>query len=481
MRGLCRQVMGECVMKKMDKRLLVGVVPTRREAFENETTTRQKEEVMKRFRQLSKELDFDMVDIEDINEEGLLMTYRDVKAAYAKLSAAGVDALIFPHCNFGQEEAVGRLAKDMGVPVLIWGPRDGWPNGLEWRPTDAQCGMFATTKLLMHYGVKYSYIENCETDSDILKEGLADFLAAANVVKAFRALRIARISTRPKEFLSVMVNEAELLEKYDIELVPGEPTVILDRVERILKNDGKRMEELLQDLVDAGLNIDALGEKRYPLAAIELALMDFAADHDCSAISCECWNLFRKKYGISPCFILGDLNDRGIPAACENDVHAAITSVMAVAAARYRTPSFVADLTIRHPENDNAELLWHCGSFAKRLKKRGADGYIVEAGKGFYELEGGDVTILRFDGLDGEYYMFAGEAKGVEGPVTNGSYLWVEVDDWVKWEKKFMFGPYIHHVVGIHGRYAEIIREACRYLGIHFDCADLPNRYGKQE
>ena len=200
MRGLCRQVMGECVMKKMDKRLLVGVVPTRREAFENETTTRQKEEVMKRFRQLSKELDFDMVDIEDINEEGLLMTYRDVKAAYAKLSAAGVDALIFPHCNFGQEEAVGRLAKDMGVPVLIWGPRDGWPNGLEWRPTDAQCGMFATTKLLMHYGVKYSYIENCETDSDILKEGLADFLAAANVVKAFRALRIARISARISRF-----------------------------------------------------------------------------------------------------------------------------------------------------------------------------------------------------------------------------------------------------------------------------------------
>ena len=43
--------------EEMDKRLLVGVVPTRREAFENETTTRQKGEVMKRFRQLSKELD----------------------------------------------------------------------------------------------------------------------------------------------------------------------------------------------------------------------------------------------------------------------------------------------------------------------------------------------------------------------------------------------------------------------------------------
>ena len=227
-------------MKNLDKQLKIGLVPTRREAFANETTTRQKEAVVKRFRELAEELDFEIVTIEDINEEGLLMTYHDVKAAYKKLTAAGVDALIFPHCNFGQEEAVGRLAKDMNLPVLIWGPRDGCPNGLEWRPTDSQCGMFATTKLLMHYGVTFSYIENCAIDSDILKKELADFLAAANVVKAFRALRIARISSRPKEFLSVMVNEAELLEKYDIEIVPGEPTVILDRVDRILAEDAWR-------------------------------------------------------------------------------------------------------------------------------------------------------------------------------------------------------------------------------------------------
>lgn len=466
-------------MKKMNRRLRVGVVPTRRNAFRNETTTRRKVAVMERFRQLAEELDFDLVDIEDVTQEGMLITYQDVMAVREKLSAAGVDALIFPHCNFGQEEAVGRLARDLNVPVLIWGPRDEKPVGLEWRPTDSQCGMFATTKLLMHYGVKFSYIENCETNSDVLRDGLANFLAVAEVVKAFCSLRIARISTRPKEFLSVMVNEAELLEKFDIELVPGEPTVILDMVERILKEDKERMESLLQDLVDAGLDISALGEKRYPLAAIELALMDFAKENCCNAISCECWHLFKKTYGIAPCFILGDLNDRGIPTACENDVHAAITSVMAVAAARYRTPSFVADLTIRHPENDNAELLWHCGSFAKQLKKKGADGCVVAAGKGFYELEGGDVTVLRFDGIDGRYYMFAGQARGVDGPVTNGNYLWVEADDWVKWERKFMFGPYIHHVVGIHGKYVSIIQEACRYLGIRIDLPDMPNEYDR--
>lgn len=464
-------------MKNQEKRLRIGLVPTRREAFANETTTRQKERIMERFQTLAEKLDFDMIGIEEINEEGMLMTYRDARAAYEKLSAAGVDALIFPHCNFGQEEAVGRLAKDMGVPVLIWGPRDGAPNGLEWRPTDSQCGMFATTKLLMHYGVTFSYIENCALESDILDRELADFLAVVSVVKAFRAMRIARISSRPKEFLSVVINEAELLERFDIEIVPGEPTVITDKVDRILAEDKARMDQLLDSFTDAGLDISALGEGRYPLAAIELALIDFAQENCCNAISCECWNLFRKKYGVAPCFILGDLNDRGIPAACENDVHAAITSVMAVAASRYTFPSFVADLTIRHPEKDNVELLWHCGSFAKRLKKKGVDGYIVKEGKGFYELEGGDITVLRFDGIGGKYYLFAGEAKGTEGPVTNGNYLWIETKDWVKWEKKFIFGPYIHHVVGIHGRYVTIFKEACRYLGIMVDTPDMPNEY----
>ena len=43
-------------MKNLDKQLKIGLVPTRREAFANETTTRQKEAVVKRFRELAEEL-----------------------------------------------------------------------------------------------------------------------------------------------------------------------------------------------------------------------------------------------------------------------------------------------------------------------------------------------------------------------------------------------------------------------------------------
>ena len=234
------------------------------------------------------------------------------------------------------------------------------------------------------------------------------------------------------------------------------------------------MDTLIQEWKNAELRLAISEEKLYAMSAVELALLDFAEKEQCTAIACECWNLFASKYGIAACFVLGDLHDKGIPAACENDIQAAIASAVAGAAARYKTPAFVADLTIRHPEKDNAELLWHCGSFAKGLKHHKASGQITANGKGFYELEEGIYTIIRFDELGGDYYLFAGEARSVDGPVTNGSYVWVETEDWIRWEKKFIYGPYIHHVVGIPGSYSGIMKEFCRYTGIRADSPGLP-------
>lgn len=128
------------------------------------------------------------------------------------------------------------------------------------------------------------------------------------------------------------------------------------------------------------------------------------------------------------------------------------------------------DLTIRHPQNDNAELLWHCGPFPYSLKKDGVEAKLVD-GQERFELKQGDLTVCRFDDVDGEYYLFAGEAKTTTGPETNGTYVWMETDNWKRWEEKLMFGPYIHHLGCVYGHYLPVLREVSRYLGIHFDNA----------
>ena len=42
--------------------------------------------------------------------------------------------------------------------------------------------------------------------------------------------------------------------------------------------------------------------------------------------------------------------------------------------------------------------------------------------------------------------------------------MWIEVDDWPKWEHKLVEGPYIHHVAAVYGKYGEILCEACKYI-----------------
>jgi L-fucose isomerase-like protein len=173
-----------------------------------------------------------------------------------------------------------------------------------------------------------------------------------------------------------------------------------------------------------------------------------------------------------PCVANGLLTDDGIPTICETDIHGAITSIMLQEAAGGESPIFFADLTIRHPENDNAELLWHCGNFPPSLIKEGDKAYIDYnfimpshcPGVGVFEIKGGDITVCRFDGDHGEYSMMMGEGRSVDGPKNKGTYVWFEVKDWPMWEKRIVEGPYVHHCAGVHGKVSHILYEACKYL-----------------
>lgn len=138
-------------------------------------------------------------------------------------------------------------------------------------------------------------------------------------------------------------------------------------------------------------------EKLEAIAALELSFLRLAEKYGCTAMTSECWETFRD-FGIEPCSAFGDLNDCGLPTACEADVHGAVSLALAMAAARGETPGFLADLTNRHPENDNAELLWHCGPFPRSLAKEGSKPSIIRCQSQF-EIKGGDITLTRFSSL----------------------------------------------------------------------------------
>jgi L-fucose isomerase-like protein len=357
----------------------------------------------------------------------------------------------------------------VGKPVLLWGPRDPAPRGLvnqgEDRPYDVQCGLFATGKALLTYQIPFTYIENCWLDSPVLEQGFSDFVRTVCAVKAFKNARIGQLSVRPRQFLTVKYNESELLEKFGIEVVPIPESEVTGSISDVLKNEKPAIQAKLEAW-ERHVDLGALDmETREKIAAAALGIHKLADTYGCGALAGECWRMLRLGFGISACFLWGALTDDGLPVTCETDVLGAIGTAMAYGAMRGEIRPFFADITVRHPANDNAELLWHCGPFPYSLAKPGAEKPCVIDCKGQWEIQGGDITLVRMGALNGKYTLFADEVVSTEGPKTNGTYIWVETKNWPKWERKFVTGPYIHHVTGMHGKYRAILHEALKYLG----------------
>ena len=400
-------------------------------------------------------------------EDGLVTGIAESNQVADYFKDQRVDALFVPHANFGQEEAIGIIANALRVPTLVWGPRDGSPDdSVPLRMTDTQCGLFATTRLLLRYGLPYTYLRNCWLDSDELVEGIDKFIRVASVVKAFRGMRILQLSTRPRQFLSVKINEGELLERFGIHVVPIESTEIVATV-KSFQEEKTAARQLLADMAAQGINTDQMNdESMFNIACLILGIKKLAETYHCTAAASECWELVYEHFNIGACFALGYLSQMGLPTACENDIHGAISSILAQAAALYETPSFLADITVRHPQNENAELLWHCGPFPPVLAKNTP---AVKDCKGSYQLKDGTLTLVRFEADHQDYVLLAEECNTTDGPETTGNYVWIETQDWGKWEDKLMYGPYIHHIAGVYGSYKDVFHEACKYINVTHD------------
>ncbi len=451
-------------------RIVLGLAPTRRSIFSAPAAV----EFANLTRRKLTEMGVEYVDIDDISADGLLHNEQDELKIAEKFRAAGVDGLFFPHTNFGTEYEVARLAKRMNLPVLLWGPRDECPDENGIRLRDSQCGLFATGKVLRRFGVPFTYLTNCNLEDPEFEAGIRRFMAVCNVVKTFRGIRILQMGPRPFDFWSTMCNEGELLEKFNIQLAPVPLSEVTEEL-KAAKAEGTEVAKVVAYCRE-NFDIKVSDEQLETVAALKVAIRRLADKYGCTAGAIQCWNALQTEIGIMPCAANSLLNEEGFPVVCETDIHGAVTALMAEAAGMGETRTFFADWTVRHPFNDNAELLQHCGPWPLScLAQKPSIAYPLafdHPGAVEAEAKHGNMTLCRFDGDNGEYSLLLGHAKGVEGPFTKGTYVWVEVENWKRLEAKIVEGPYIHHCVGIHQDVVPVLYEACKYIGVKPDLYD---------
>ncbi len=449
------------------EKLVLGVAPIKRSFLSMEAAKEQKDIFMEVVRGIRPDA-VELVTIDDVCENGIAYEYETIQKVVDKFKDARVDALFLPFCDFGEESVAAGIAAKLKVPTLVWGPRDTAPNTDACRGRDTQCGIIAATKVLSRFGVTFSYIVNSPAKSAKFQEGFETFLRASMVVKAMKGMRIAQIGNRPEPFMSVISNEGELLEKFGVQVVPIAISTIVGYTKEIAEAKSEEYLAYIKEFSGRLDYINNMSEEQVAwTCALTMAMEKAIREKDCVAAAVECWPRFEDLKGL-PCIGIGELTDKGLPISCEGDISGAVTLALLNAATMGDSAQFFADLTIRHPENDNAELLWHCGPFPYSLrdteKKAGIDLF-----NGRWELKKGDITICRFDSIGGEYVLFAGEGKTTDGPETTGTYVWFETENWEEWEEKLVFGPYIHHVAGAYGTYARALEEAARYLNVTYD------------
>ena len=450
--------------------IVLGLAPTRRSIFSAPAAV----EYANLTRSKLREMGVEFVDIDDISADGLLHDDADRVRIAKKFKEAGVDGVFFPHGNFGTEYEVARLAKELNLPVLLWGPRDERPDENGIRLRDSQCGLFATGKVLRRFKVPFTYLTNCNLEDPQFEAGVKNFIRVCNVVKTFRNIRILQIGPRPFDFWSTMCNEGELLEKFNIQLAPIPMPELTGEVNAAIKE--KAEVEKVMAYCKEYFEINVKDEELRNIAALKVAIRHLADKYGCNAGAIQCWNALQGELGIMPCAANSLLNEEGFPVVCETDIHGAITALMAEAAGMDESRSFFADWTVRHPDNDNGELLQHCGPWPVSCAScKPAIGYPLafdHPGAVEAEAKHGELTICRFDGDDGEYSFLLGNARGIDGPYTKGTYLWIEVENWPRLEAKIVEGPYIHHCVGIHRDVVPALYEACKYIGVKADLYD---------
>jgi L-fucose isomerase-like protein len=451
----------------MSKQPLLGLVPIGKFVFSHEDAMSYKVQLQ----ELLTNMGVRYVDLDAVIPDGMVRDQTHVEPVVEFLKSKKVDCIFMPHCNFGTEGAVGMIARKMGLPTLLWGPRDEAPKPDGSRFRDSLCGLFASSKVLHKLNVPFTYIENCRVGDSLLTDGIDQFMRAANVASVFRTgMRIGHVGQRIDFFWTTIINESELLERFNIEILPVDMVTFIRQVREMVKDNYEKYADEANHLrIEMDIvNLD--NEKLMHILAVRDRMLKLVADEKLDGLAMQDFDSLVDEFG-AYCFLANSMVSDTVPVSCESDIHGAVSTIMLHRAGYGSQPVFLADVTVRHPDDDNGVLLWHAGaplSMCKPGSKVAIGHHWIlpspVSGMPHFPLCNGSITVVRFDGDGGEYAVATGEGESMDGPDTLNNYVWMKVDNWPRWERILIEGPFIHHTAMAYGNYRKVFEEACKYI-----------------
>jgi L-fucose isomerase-like protein len=277
-------------------------------------------------------------------------------AAFLKEHAGRFQGVILCMPNFSDENGAQAALSEAGVPVLVQAYRD-LPGRMDFaHRRDSMCGKFAMCNVLRQCGIAYTIIPPFTVDPGEAKfqEHLKAFGGICRIVAGMRSLNLGAVGARTTAFKTVRVDEIGL-QRHGINV----ETFDLSDVFRLMKEVpaekiAQKKERLLQIT-----EFNYEDTKLESISRFAVVVDDLIEEYRLGAVAIRCWNELELVYGVAPCLILGELNERGIAAGCEVDIANAVM-MKAISLAGNGAPMLL-DINNNFDTDDDKSILFHCG------------------------------------------------------------------------------------------------------------------------
>jgi len=288
-----------------------------------------------------------------------------VYAEFLRQNRGKYGGVILSLPNFGDENGAVAALKDAGVPILVQASPDELSQMAPETRRDAFCGKLSIMDMFTQCGIAFTALKPhvVHPSSLAFADNVDYFDRVCRVVGGLKDMTVGSIGARTTPFKSVRIDEATL-QRHGITVETVDMGEVIGRV-RDLADDNAAVQAKAAVLRGHTSWGETPPSSFLTIAKLGVVLDQIIEELRLDAVAVRCWLELQKQLGVSPCVLLGELNDRDIAAACEVDVGNAVT-MRALNLASGQAAACL-DWNNNYGEDEEKCIVFHCGPVPQSL------------------------------------------------------------------------------------------------------------------
>jgi len=267
--------------------------------------------------------------------------------------------------NFGDETGAVAALQEAHVPILIQAYPDDLDKMAPEIRRDAFCGKISIMDVFCQYGVKFTALKPhvVSPSGDRFKANADYFDRVCRVVNGMRGMVVGAIGARTTAFKTVRIDEVAL-QRHGITMETLDLSDVFARMKAVNSDD--KAYKAKAEILKAYTSWEGVPEQAFDrIVKLGVVLDAIVEEYQMNAIALRCWIELQEQLGISACVLMGEMNNRGVPAACEVDIGNAVA--MHALHLASGDPAACLDWNNNYGEEDDKCILFHCGPVPKDL------------------------------------------------------------------------------------------------------------------